>query len=946
METLFGNLGGAAVTKLFLALALLGGLSTILGASDLARAGVPVTFTVDTTADDATKTACTVAANDCSLRGAIADANANPGALIAFNIGSGLQTITVTTSNLPTITAPVFIDGTTQPGFSGSPLIEINGNNIGAPGLTINGGATTVRGLIINRANSHGIQLSTNGGNTIKGNYIGTESTGTLDLGNSLAGINISSGSGNMIGGTTAADRNIISGNNQRGVIIAGAGSNVILGNYIGTNAAGSASLGNTLTGVAINNSPNNTIGGTVAGARNVISGNSQFGVDIFGSVGTGNVVQGNFIGTDATGTLDLGNSAYGVSLGSPSGTLGGAGAANLISGNNGNGVSISASGNTVQGNFIGTDAAGTADLGNSGDGISVQSGATNVLIGGTDSAKTNVISGNDLNGITLNGGGETVQGNRIGTNAAGTAAIGNSGYGVAITGTPAGTLGGTTAGAGNLISGNGAAGVFIAATSGNMVQGNLIGTDLAGTAPIPNDTGVDFSNAGTNTIGGSSAGARNIISGNTFDGVSLDGFNITSNTVDGNYIGTDITGTADLGNGRDGVRLGQAGTTGNSIGAAVGNLISGNDEDGIQLYGAPGNSVGKNYIGTKADGVSALGNSMFGVRITSASNNIIGPPGSPNIISFNGSAGVWILFDGTGNQMRANSIGHNGGLGIDLGTQGVNPNDPADGDAGANNLQNFPVLQSVAIGASNTTITASLNSAGSTSFTVDFYYSSACDASGNGEGETYIGQNMLTTDGGGNTGNVSSTFPVVVPAGRFITATATDPSGNTSEFSACIASLNDADDDDDGYTDVVEAGTPLCNGVNDDAFDDAVVDDGCPGGPAQAGSFSEAQFHIGTSPQAPCGGSGWPSNVFDSGPSVNKLDIQDLTSFLAPVRIINSSPGDAAFNARYDLVPGRGVFAKFININDMTAQLVGTTGFPPMFNGQRAYNHVCPFPP
>ncbi len=188
------------------------------------------------------------------------------------------------------------------------------------------------------------------------------------------------------------------------------------------------------------------------------------------------------------------------------------------------------------------------------------------------------MISGNDTHGIEMNGGGETVQGNRIGTNAAGTAAIANSGIGVILAGATPSTLGGTGPGAGNLISGNGAAGVYVVATSGNVVQGNLIGTDVAGTAAIPNDAGVQFSNASSNTIGGSSPPARNIISGNTFDGVSLDGFNNSANTVDGNYIGTGITGNLDLGNGRDGVKVGQPSATGNFIGATAGNLISGNN--------------------------------------------------------------------------------------------------------------------------------------------------------------------------------------------------------------------------------------------------------------------------------------------------------------------------------------------------------------------------------
>ncbi len=106
------------------------------------------------------------------------------------------------------------------------------------------------------------------------------------------------------------------------------------------------------------------------------------------------------------------------------------------------------------------------------------------------------------------------------------------------------------------------------------------------------------------------------------------------------------------------------------------------------------------------------------------------------------------------------------------------------------------------------------------------------------------------------------------------------------------------------------------------------------------------AEALIGTNPYKPCGGDGWPSNVFDSGTSANKLDVQDLVSFIAPIRHLNTSPGNPNYSARWDLVPGKGIFPEFINVQDMTALIAGTTGSPPMFNGQRAFNKVCPFPP
>src|SRR5262245_2021302 len=177
-----------------------------------------------------------------SLRQAILDANAHLGAdSIIFNIpGSGSHTITPSTA-LPTISDPVTIDGSTQPGFTGSPIIELDGSRAGAnvDGLRITAGNSVVSGLVINRFSSDGVELSVNGGNIVQGSYIGTDLTGTVDLGNAFRGLNITS-SNNTIGGTTAAARNVISGNDNTGIIMgAGTTGNLVQGNFIGTNAAG-----------------------------------------------------------------------------------------------------------------------------------------------------------------------------------------------------------------------------------------------------------------------------------------------------------------------------------------------------------------------------------------------------------------------------------------------------------------------------------------------------------------------------------------------------------------------------------------------------------------------------------------------------------------------------------------------------------------------------------
>jgi CubicO group peptidase (beta-lactamase class C family) len=150
-----------------------------------------------------------------------------------------------------------------------------------------------------------------------------------------------------------------------------------------------------------------------------------------------------------------------------------------------------------------------------------------------------------------------------------------------------------------------------------------------------------------------------------------------------------------------------------------------------------------------------------------------------------------------------------------------------------------------------------------------------------------------------------------------------------------------DTDDDADGYSDTVERRMPLCgNGVNDDSADDAAIDDGCPTGASQAGAFAEGEFRIGTWSGDACGASSWPSDLVSTTPdSANKVTLTDLTSFLAPSRRFDTSPGDAAFDTRWDLVTGAGLFPKMVNLTDLTALLAGPTGYPPMFGGVRAFS-------
>ncbi len=308
---------------------------------------LPSTFTVTNTLDDG---------SGGSLRWAINAANgdADPVSVIKFNIApSGVQTIQVGSSSgvyagqpLPRLTHPATIDGTTEGGYTGSPLIVLNGANAGnADGLVLGAGSdgSTLRGLVVQQCGHGVVVLGSH--NLIAGNYIGTDATGEHAVGNLYSGIQVDS-AGNTIGGTTTGDGNVISGTNWNpglGVEIDGSGAtgNFVEGNYIGTDATGCSRLPNVGGGVIIQGgATNNTIGGTARSARNVISGNGYVGVLIENSGTTGNVVEGNYIGTDLTGKVAVpnggGNSAGGVWIsGASNNTIGGSapGAGNVISG-------------------------------------------------------------------------------------------------------------------------------------------------------------------------------------------------------------------------------------------------------------------------------------------------------------------------------------------------------------------------------------------------------------------------------------------------------------------------------------------------------------------------------------------------------------------------------------------------------------------------------------
>lgn len=574
-----------------------------------------------------------------SLRKAILDANANPGLdTIDFAIpGSGVHRFSLITP-LPFIADPATIDGYTQPGSVQNSLannnnaqlmIEITGTNIFNlsvdNGLVITGGGTTIRGLIIN-------------------GFAGV--TGAIGV----------------------------------GIEISGSGGNVIAGNFIGIDANGTNQIPNG-HGIQITGSANNVIGGSQTFSRNIISGNKNEGVDIQSNGSYGNLVEGNFIGTNrsATGTLPNGD----------------------------NGVRL-------------------LNVGSAAD---------------------------------------------------------------------AGVIGGAVAGAGNVISGNKSSGISTSGkVTGLQVQGNLIGTDITGKVALGNTFhGIGIqSTGGLLVIGGSAAGARNIISGNGYNGIAID--HDTAMTVQNNYIGTDITGKKALGNLGTGLLILSSSNTIGGGGANEGNVISSNGGDGVYISGS--NSFGTtgsfnflqgNMIGAGSDGTTPLGNKQDGVALFALKGitNVIGGQGkSRNIIAFNGGSGVAVRA-GTTNLITGNSITANASLGIDLGSTAVTDNDAGDADTGPNNLQNYPVLTSASLISNGLTfVNGTLNSAPNAKFTVEFFENDTNDPSGFGEGQNYLGAMSVTTDANGD-GSFTGSF-AGLSAGQCISTTASDPSNNTSEFSLC----------------------------------------------------------------------------------------------------------------------------------------------------------------
>jgi titin len=453
-------------------------------------------------------------------------------------------------------------------------------------------------------------------------------------------------------------------------------------------------------------------------------------------------------------------------------------GAGNLISGNGVIGLLIIDSGtsnNQVLGNYIGTDVSGQMAISNGATadgsaGVGIYQGATDNVIGGTTLDAGNLISGQMGGGIEIaleDTNRNVILGNYIGTDATGTRALGNGVMGILIAqGAKDNVVGGDQAGARNLISGNRGAGVQIqgndaSETTGNQVLGNYIGTDITGTSPLSNTIGVGIAFGAThNVIGGDRAGARNLISGNGGPGIQIQKSGTISNQVIGNYIGTVVTGTLPLGNGGNGLAITE-GASHNTIGgemAGAGNLISGNGEAGVYLEGkgTTANQIAGNYIGTDAFAEGEIPNAAAGIHLRDGANANIG---ISNTIAYNAEAGVLIEGDtASGNTITRDLIYQNGGLPIDWIDTTSHPAPPT--------LTSYSSEGDVVLG-------------------------STC---GNCRVEIFAGSNENLPEGrvflAAVTVDASGNFTLTLhspPPLRYLSATATDPDGNTSEFSSTL---------------------------------------------------------------------------------------------------------------------------------------------------------------
>jgi len=660
---------------------------------------VPTTYTVTTTADSGAG----------SLRQAILDANSNSSTphTINFSISSGVQTITLLTA-LPSITrSNITIDGSTQPGWSaGDPQIVLDGSSLTAftiDGLTIdNASNITIQDLVINNGFLSGIYIVGNcNNNTISNCFSGVAQTGTSASANQF-GIYVLATVGNT-NNNTIIDNNICSGNSGSGlgvgIIISGNINNItIQNNKIGTDKATTGSIPNTSVGLGLLTIPPGSTsvlinGGTIQ--NNTISGNSTAPGFFMGYQSITNLtIQNNFIGTDSTGTIAVPNALGLITFTELATTITNCTFQNnLISANPGGNFGLQLTinnNNIIRANKFGTNITGTSILGTNGNGISVQ--GNNNTIGGSTTSDGNLVAGTTGSGIQISYGssGNTISNNYIGCDVNGvsgsaTFAIGNNG--IEISGYDYGSSTANNSDENiienNLISRTSSSGIYLdKGCNSTTINNNIIGTDVDGTTArsIGNNgiqiEGNDFTNhVAVNS--NDSIVTNNLVSNCTQTGIFINS-GCNNSIVQGNKIGTDITGTVNMGNGNCGIQIqgndnntlvGSNNTQIGGTNSSERNIICGSTNQGINInLGVSNTIIQGNYIGVDSTGLVAIPNNQQGISISGYNGSVSIPcnntqiggttTSARNIIAGNGNCGIQLTNDVNDTIIQGNYIG------------------------------------------------------------------------------------------------------------------------------------------------------------------------------------------------------------------------------------------------------------------------------------------------
>ncbi|ANM29247.1 hypothetical protein ABI59_06070 [Acidobacteria bacterium Mor1] len=716
--------------------------------------------------------ACDAGGGACTLRAAIEEANALAGAdTIQFALGGGTPTIAPVTA-LPPITESATIEGAT----GGATRIEIQGTSVPGSGLVANSDFVTLRGLVINGFGTDGVQLN-GSDNVVEDCYLGPDASGGGSVsGNGRYGVRVA-GSRNRIGGATVSQRNVIS-NNLDGVRVVEGFDNLIQGNFIGLDGSGTAALpqrtGVLLDGFGVPATGANLVGGSVVvpgePPGNLIAGHTVREIQI--GISDDNLVQGNLIGTDASGAQRVGEGT--VRLSSPTdcsdNLVGGSSASlrNVLGG-------VRISGNfcvrtLIQGNFVGLAADGVSVLGGLCVDVEGLDFVNDHTVGGDapapGSPPGNVIAGCDQHGINSDIATLTIDGNLIGLAADGVTVPGNPGYGIrwaAKAGSSFGGLdvGGNNPGERNVIAGNASGAITASEGGGTFIRGNWIGVDAAG-GPAPN------------------GGAGVVVSDNEF-----------------------VVGEAPSG----------------------GNVIAGNDGAGVI---AAGNTLGRlesNLIGVLPDGVTPSGNTGAGVDSGFGTVTVGGSrlpsgtcEGTCNVIAHNGGDGV--VHEGN-TTVVGNEIRDNGGLAVDILPDGPDANVPG-------RPLNRPEIVNVTPGGSDDQVDGVLNAGADRDYEIHVYGLNVADPSGFGEMDVFLGETTCNTDGAGD-----CSWSVTVTSASAYTASATEvsvASPRTSELALNSGSVG-PDADSDGVADGSDNCPADFNPGQADGDGDGLGDacDGCP---------------------------------------------------------------------------------------------------------------------